>query len=153
MRIISVSSRPFARVMPRLPQLCRPISVLQRMSSKPTILQVSGPNDPRIGNPMLYRVSTGHEGVFCEACHGSTHGIWPNKKRGWRMTTWRPGSYRVTRALSSSAVPVMKAISATPWVVRTVCIRSVQQALPTEVMPALLNVIRISARRVTAKTG
>ena len=31
------------------------------------------------GNPMLYRVSTGHEGVFCEACHGSTHGIWPNK--------------------------------------------------------------------------
>ncbi|MCU7864076.1 MAG: PKD domain-containing protein [Candidatus Thiodiazotropha sp. (ex Lucinoma borealis)] len=40
---------------------------------------VSGPSDPRIGNPMLYRVSTGHEGVFCEACHGSTHGIWPNK--------------------------------------------------------------------------
>ncbi len=31
------------------------------------------------GNPMLYRVSTGHEGVFCEACHGATHGIWPNK--------------------------------------------------------------------------
>lgn len=40
---------------------------------------VSGPNDPRIGNPMLYRVSKGHEGIFCEACHGSTHGIWPNK--------------------------------------------------------------------------
>ena len=40
---------------------------------------VTGPNDPRIGNPMLYRVSTGHEGIFCEACHGSTHGIWPNK--------------------------------------------------------------------------
>ena len=31
-----------------------------------------------IGNPMLYRVSKGHEGVFCEACHGATHGIWPN---------------------------------------------------------------------------
>ena len=31
------------------------------------------------GNPMLYRVSKGHEGVFCEACHGATHGIWPNK--------------------------------------------------------------------------
>lgn len=30
------------------------------------------------GNPMLYRVSTGHEGVFCEACHGATHAIWPN---------------------------------------------------------------------------
>ncbi|HBE92733.1 MAG TPA: cytochrome C [Gammaproteobacteria bacterium] len=40
---------------------------------------VTGPDDPRIGNPMLYRVSKGHEGVFCEACHGATHGIWPNK--------------------------------------------------------------------------
>jgi len=30
------------------------------------------------GNPMLYRVSTGHEGVLCESCHGATHGIWPN---------------------------------------------------------------------------
>ena len=43
---------------------------------------VSGGNDPRIGNPMLYRVSTGHQGIFCEACHGSTHGIWPNKHDG-----------------------------------------------------------------------
>ena len=33
---------------------------------------------PQGNNPMLYRVSTGHEGVFCEACHGATHGIWPN---------------------------------------------------------------------------
>jgi hypothetical protein len=40
---------------------------------------VSGADDPRIGNPMLYRVSKGHEGIFCEACHGATHGIWPNK--------------------------------------------------------------------------
>jgi hypothetical protein len=40
---------------------------------------VTGPDDPRIGNPMLYRVSKGHEDVFCEACHGATHGIWPNK--------------------------------------------------------------------------
>jgi len=36
-------------------------------------------DDPRVGSPMLYRVSTGHEGIFCEACHGATHGIWPNK--------------------------------------------------------------------------
>ncbi|MCP3666481.1 MAG: cytochrome C [Gammaproteobacteria bacterium] len=36
-------------------------------------------DDDRVGNPMLYRVSTGHEGIFCEACHGATHGIWPNK--------------------------------------------------------------------------
>jgi hypothetical protein len=28
---------------------------------------------------MLYRVSKGHGGVFCEGCHGATHGIWPNK--------------------------------------------------------------------------
>jgi hypothetical protein len=37
------------------------------------------PSGPAAGNPMLYRVSKGHGGVFCEACHGSTHGIWPNK--------------------------------------------------------------------------
>jgi hypothetical protein len=34
--------------------------------------------NPGAGNPMLYRVSKGHGGVFCEGCHGSTHGIWPN---------------------------------------------------------------------------
>ncbi|MBT8126751.1 MAG: cytochrome C [Gammaproteobacteria bacterium] len=37
-----------------------------------------GMPNPGAGNPMLYRVSKGHKGVFCEACHGSTHGIWPN---------------------------------------------------------------------------
>jgi hypothetical protein len=30
------------------------------------------------GNPKLYRVSTGHGGVMCEGCHGSTHAEWPN---------------------------------------------------------------------------
>jgi hypothetical protein len=29
------------------------------------------------GNPVLYRVSKGHSGIFCEACHGSTHAEWP----------------------------------------------------------------------------
>ncbi len=29
------------------------------------------------GNPKLYRVSNGHGGLFCEACHGSTHAEWP----------------------------------------------------------------------------
>ena len=38
----------------------------------------AGSDPAGAGNPMLYRVSKGHEGVFCEACHGSTHGIWPN---------------------------------------------------------------------------
>jgi len=37
---------------------------------------------PAAGNPMLYRESTGHGGVFCEGCHGATHGIWPNKNPG-----------------------------------------------------------------------
>ena len=32
---------------------------------------------PADGNPMLYRVSSGHGGLFCEACHGSTHAEWP----------------------------------------------------------------------------
>jgi hypothetical protein len=27
---------------------------------------------------ILYRLSTGHGGVFCEGCHGSTHAEWPN---------------------------------------------------------------------------
>lgn len=30
------------------------------------------------GNPKLYRVSTGHGGLFCQACHGSTHAEWPS---------------------------------------------------------------------------
>jgi hypothetical protein len=29
------------------------------------------------GNPVLYRVSKGHSGINCEACHGSTHAEWP----------------------------------------------------------------------------
>jgi len=36
------------------------------------------PGDPgAIGNPKLYRVSSGHGGLMCEACHGSTHAEWP----------------------------------------------------------------------------
>ncbi|HSB81004.1 MAG TPA: cytochrome C [Candidatus Methylomirabilis sp.] len=30
------------------------------------------------GRQVLYRLSKGHGGVFCEACHGSTHAEWPN---------------------------------------------------------------------------
>ncbi len=29
------------------------------------------------GNPALYRLSKGHSGIFCEACHGGTHAEWP----------------------------------------------------------------------------
>ena len=41
---------------------------------------VTSSSDPSgAGNPKLYRLSKGHKGIFCEACHGATHGIWPNK--------------------------------------------------------------------------
>jgi len=29
-------------------------------------------------NGALYRHSKGHSGIACEACHGSTHAVWPN---------------------------------------------------------------------------
>ena len=49
-------------------------------SNKRFAENVTTSNDPSgAGNPILYRLSKGHKGVFCEACHGSTHGIWPNK--------------------------------------------------------------------------
>jgi hypothetical protein len=35
-------------------------------------------NPAAAGNPKLYRVSNGHGGLFCQACHGSTHAEWPN---------------------------------------------------------------------------
>jgi hypothetical protein len=35
-------------------------------------------NPAAAGNPKLYRVSTGHGGLFCQACHGATHAEWPN---------------------------------------------------------------------------
>jgi hypothetical protein len=29
------------------------------------------------GGQVLYRLSQGHGGIFCQACHGSTHAEWP----------------------------------------------------------------------------
>ena len=46
----------------------------------PTNLRFAEPrvtSGPATGNPQLFRVSTGHGGVFCEGCHGSTHAEWP----------------------------------------------------------------------------
>jgi hypothetical protein len=34
------------------------------------------------GTTVLYRLSKGHSGVFCEACHGSTHAEWPVQPEG-----------------------------------------------------------------------
>jgi cytochrome c2 len=33
-------------------------------------------NPAAAGNPKLYRVSTGHGGLSCQSCHGSTHAEW-----------------------------------------------------------------------------
>ena len=32
--------------------------------------------NPAAGNPKLFRVSTGHGGLSCQACHGATHAEW-----------------------------------------------------------------------------
>lgn len=50
-----------------------PIVPLNKAFAENTVAQAL----PADGNPKLYRVSTGHGGLFCEACHGSTHAEWP----------------------------------------------------------------------------
>lgn len=50
----------------------------KRFAENVVPVSFNGTPNPGAGNPMLYRVSTGHGGVFCEGCHGATHGIWPN---------------------------------------------------------------------------
>jgi hypothetical protein len=42
--------------------------------AEPTALNPPNPNGT---HRVLYRLSTGHGGVLCEACHGSTHAEWP----------------------------------------------------------------------------
>jgi hypothetical protein len=55
-----------------------PIVPLQTLFAEPTIPAVfNGFDNPGVGNPRLYRVSTGHGGVMCQACHGATHAEWP----------------------------------------------------------------------------
>ncbi|HHJ36056.1 MAG TPA: cytochrome C [Gammaproteobacteria bacterium] len=44
----------------------------------PTNKRFAEPVIAATGNPQLYRISTGHEGVLCESCHGATHAIFPN---------------------------------------------------------------------------
>lgn len=59
------------------------------LSSDPTATPISSPTSRFAENPsaatsngnygsILYRFSTGHGGVFCEGCHGSTHAEWAN---------------------------------------------------------------------------
>jgi hypothetical protein len=56
-----------------------PIVPSNKRCAEPAVAATfNGFNNPGAGNPRLYRVSTGHGGVFCEGCHGATHAEWPN---------------------------------------------------------------------------
>lgn len=50
----------------------------KRFAENTVQVAFNGFANPGAGNPKLYRVSTGHGGVFCEGCHGATHAEWPN---------------------------------------------------------------------------
>ena len=55
-----------------------PIVPANKMFAEPAVPAVfNGFENPGAGNPQLYRVSTGHGGVMCVACHGATHAEWP----------------------------------------------------------------------------
>lgn len=55
-----------------------PIVPSNGLFAEPTVPAVfNGFENPAAGNPKLYRVSSGHGGVMCMACHGSTHAEWP----------------------------------------------------------------------------
>ncbi len=56
-----------------------PIVPTNKRFAEPVIpAAFNGFANPGAGNPKLYRVSSGHEGVMCEGCHGATHAEWPN---------------------------------------------------------------------------
>jgi hypothetical protein len=56
-----------------------PIVPVNKRFAEPAVPSKFGSfSNPGAGNPRLYRVSTGHGGVFCEGCHGATHAEWPN---------------------------------------------------------------------------
>jgi hypothetical protein len=42
---------------------------------------------------VLYRLSEGHGGVYCQACHGSTHAEGPNRS-ATPMTTWTRPNFK-----------------------------------------------------------
>jgi hypothetical protein len=48
------------------------------MASQPVLANITAPSSRFAENGPLYRLSTGHGGLMCEACHGSTHAEWPN---------------------------------------------------------------------------
>ena len=51
------------------------------LNSKPIVAKNRRFAENQIGNKrqILYRLSLGHGGIFCEGCHGSTHAEWPNQ--------------------------------------------------------------------------
>lgn len=55
-----------------------PIVPANKLFAEPAVPAVfNGFENPGAGNPQLYRVSSGHGGVMCQACHGATHAEWP----------------------------------------------------------------------------
>jgi len=55
-----------------------PIVPANKVFAEPVVTaSFNGFDNPGAGNPRLYRMSTGHGGVMCEGCHGSTHAEWP----------------------------------------------------------------------------
>ena len=48
----------------------------------------TNPNTPLAGKS-LYRFSTGHGGLTCEACHGSTHAEFPSAGRNDNLQNWK----------------------------------------------------------------
>lgn len=56
----------------------KPIVPTNKRFAEPVVpATFNGFANPGAGNPKLYRMSTGHGGVMCEGCHGSTHAEWP----------------------------------------------------------------------------
>ena len=48
------------------------------MAAQPVLANIVSPASRFAENGPLYRLSTGHGGLMCEACHGPTHAEWPN---------------------------------------------------------------------------
>lgn len=51
-------------------------------AAQPVLANIQAPASRFAENASLYRLSSGHGGVMCKACHGATHAEWPNALAG-----------------------------------------------------------------------
>jgi len=60
-------------------RLLRAYRTTDQSTAKPIVAQDRrfAENQTADGRQILYRLSKGHGGIFCQACHGSTHAEWP----------------------------------------------------------------------------